>query len=135
MNVAKLLMASAVIFVTAAASPLPQVVRDRFGKILKDPLSAQFQLVRQPAGKICGRYNAKNSYGGYTGFEPFVFVTGERALYTVGTVVHANGSVESVDSIISRTRQHRGSSEDLEQTGRASEELMNRVEAAFEGCE
>lgn len=43
---------------------------------LKDPNSAQFQNVRIVSfgsGKvICGRVNAKNSYGGYGGFKKFV---------------------------------------------------------------
>ncbi|WEN14301.1 hypothetical protein PY254_13790 [Rhodanobacter sp. AS-Z3] len=49
---------------------------------LKDPASVQWRDIRaQPRkdswGKehpvICGEYNAKNSYGGYTGFKPFIF--------------------------------------------------------------
>lgn len=40
---------------------------------LKDPSSAQFQwLPIAKSGIYCGRVNAKNSYGGYTGFRPFV---------------------------------------------------------------
>lgn len=44
-------------------------------KPLKDPNSAQFQNLqstRQGASvMVCGSVNAKNSYGGYTGFRPF----------------------------------------------------------------
>jgi hypothetical protein len=43
---------------------------------LKDPDSAQFQnigVVPLPSGAvICGDLNARNGYGGYTGFSPFV---------------------------------------------------------------
>lgn len=36
--------------------------------VLKDPESAQFQNI----DGVCGEVNAKNSYGGYTGFKKFV---------------------------------------------------------------
>lgn len=41
---------------------------------LKDPSSAQFQGVRVNNGgtAICGKMNAKNSFGGYVGFRDFV---------------------------------------------------------------
>lgn len=38
---------------------------------LKDPESAQFRNVRTVHGIVCGELNAKNSFGGYVGFEPF----------------------------------------------------------------
>lgn len=44
--------------------------------VLKDPGSAQFRnlyVVRLTKGMaVCGEVNAKNSYGGYTGFQHFV---------------------------------------------------------------
>lgn len=43
---------------------------------LKDPSSVQFRNLRfldQANGKVCGEVNAKNSYGGYTGFTPFFY--------------------------------------------------------------
>lgn len=43
---------------------------------LKDPESATFRklfLVKNQKGEaVCGEVNAKNSYGGYVGFQPFV---------------------------------------------------------------
>ena len=43
---------------------------------LKDPASAQFRnekVLKESAGKFyCGQLNAKNGYGGYTGFVTFV---------------------------------------------------------------
>lgn len=41
---------------------------------LKDPDSAQFRNLRVVSGgaALCGEVNAKNSYGGYTGFKSFV---------------------------------------------------------------
>lgn len=47
---------------------------------LKDPDSAQFSNtfhVKQPNGDeiLCGAVNAKNGFGGYTGYTPFVVVS------------------------------------------------------------
>lgn len=42
---------------------------------LKDPDSAKFESNYKPSGDndghVCGRVNAKNSYGGYTGYKNF----------------------------------------------------------------
>ena len=40
---------------------------------LKDPSSVQLRNVQANTDVICGEYNSKNSYGAYSGFEPFVF--------------------------------------------------------------
>lgn len=41
---------------------------------LVDPSSVQYQDVRRYTdGTVCGKYNAKNSMGGYTGFETFIY--------------------------------------------------------------
>lgn len=63
---------------------------------LRDPASAQFRGVHvayhacpanfdchkdpSPLWAVCGEVNAKNGYGGYVGFEPFVF-TGSGTIY------------------------------------------------------
>jgi len=46
---------------------------------LKDPVSAQFEDVRAADGEgvVCGLVNAKNSYGGYTGFKIFLSHKGQ----------------------------------------------------------
>lgn len=42
---------------------------------LKDPSSAQWQWYAfKGETTYCGRVNAKNSYGGYTGFSPFYVI-------------------------------------------------------------
>ena len=60
---------------------------------LKDPTSAQFEDVRAADGEgvVCGLVNAKNSYGGYTGFK--IFLSNE------GQVFIDNGSL-SINSMI-----------------------------------
>lgn len=60
---------------------------------LKDPGSAQFRnlrVVEQVAGQdaVCGEVNGKNSYGGYSGFEEFV--------YKGGSVYIGSDDVESI---------------------------------------
>lgn len=51
---------------------------------LKDPMSAQFKNVRlvdYNNGKvICGEVNAKNSYGGYIGFQRFIASPSEAVI-------------------------------------------------------
>lgn len=46
---------------------------------LKDPASAEFKDVDQAGDRVCGEVNARNSFGGYTGFVPF-YVRGEEVL-------------------------------------------------------
>lgn len=40
-------------------------------KDLKDPSSAQFRNFKIEGGQLCGEVNAKNSMGGYAGFQRF----------------------------------------------------------------
>lgn len=58
-----------------------QMVKDKVLSILKDPDSAQFKdiaasIAEEENGIVeaCGYVNAKSSYGGYTGFQPFSIV-------------------------------------------------------------
>ena len=57
---------------------------------LKDPNSAQFgPLERQtrpnvrgePMDVVCGKVNARNSYGGYAGMSGFVYFVGDQSVY------------------------------------------------------
>jgi hypothetical protein len=55
---------------------------------LKDPQSVQYREVRSfQSGSVCGEFNAKNSYGAYTGFKPFVF-DGRKILETPDRSLH-----------------------------------------------
>jgi len=51
---------------------------------MKDPLSVQFRNIRQDrvgpkmATRLCGEFNAKNSYGAYTGFKYFAAIYNEK---------------------------------------------------------
>jgi hypothetical protein len=62
-------MAPSTIAAEGNVAKAQSVVRD----LMKDPNSVQFKEVHVvPAYKVvCGRYNAKNAYGAYTGFRLF----------------------------------------------------------------
>ena len=49
-------------------------LRAKVEGVLKDSGSAQFRQLRMNAGAsaLCGEVNAKNSFGGFVGFRPFV---------------------------------------------------------------
>lgn len=48
-------------------------IRAGVSRQLKDPESARFRWLPNKAGdNYCGYVNARNSYGGYTGFAPFM---------------------------------------------------------------
>ncbi len=60
-----------------AESPVEEAVK----RELRDPASAQFEDVR-PCDKpnaYSGRVNAKNEFGGYAGWTPFMYVEGKGA--------------------------------------------------------
>lgn len=55
-------------------SALKEQLMSALSKDLKDPMSVQFKDLRLGKdGTLCGELNAKNAYGGYTGFKPFMY--------------------------------------------------------------
>jgi hypothetical protein len=81
---------------------------------LKDPESAQFRDLKQYGDLICGEVNAKNSYGGYVGFEPF---------YTQGDTVEL--AVETGDDLVDVTSR---SSIEVKCLAAASDELRQKMQ-------
>ncbi len=73
---------------------LLESIKSRTADKLKDPESARFKNLRfvdYKGGKlICGEVNAKNSYGGYVGFAPFLATLDHIAI--VGDVVNDSPS-------------------------------------------
>lgn len=63
-----------------------QVVQKAVQRSLRDPQSAQFgELSASSDGSmvlICGLVNARNAYGGYTGFQPFNATMDEKTQIT-----------------------------------------------------
>ena len=54
--------------------------------LLKDPESAQFRNIKvvintEGRKSVCGQVNAKNSYGGYTGFQSFYAKSNDKIVY------------------------------------------------------
>jgi hypothetical protein len=85
--------------------PLPQyklsqdeklIMRSEFQHILKDPESARFGHIaagRDSEGNIfvCGLVNAKNSYGGYTGEQPYMGFFENLDNKKIFTILHFGG--------------------------------------------
>jgi hypothetical protein len=72
-----------------------------FAKNLKDPDSAKFEWVKVPKAwsnngggfDYCATLNAKNSYGGYIGYQPFIgFVMTSGTKITGGYITAVSGS-------------------------------------------
>ena len=104
-------------------------IRSKFSQILKDPSSVQLQVVTSKPGVICGRYNAKNSYGAYVGFKSFKYQVG--TLYTVGTIIRSDGITLDVDAVTARKPSDM---EGIQAMMRDSKAIMDEVEAAFAKC-
>lgn len=67
------------------------VAKRRISAILRDPVSVQFTDVHlvpkavsftgQLLRLVCGRFNARNGFGGYAGPQPFVYDVGAGEIY------------------------------------------------------
>ncbi len=53
---------------------------------LSDPESAQFRNIKNVGTHICGEVNAKNRFGGYTGYRRFAYVM-EGSIGLTGNIV------------------------------------------------
>ena len=96
----------AVLLALAGCSVIPgteahqeKLARTALQSILADPTSAQFADLRGPGAVgvdrlLCGRVNAKNSFGAYTGFQRFVANTREG-----GVIVERNGPDAGFDHL------------------------------------
>ncbi len=90
-----------------AAPPLrTKVATDAVRNATADPLGVQFRRVALKGGLVCGEYNAKNSYGAYTGFNNFVFdpVHGEGFMMGVMARISRTGIIESGSSIVAHIK-------------------------------
>lgn len=73
---------------------------------LKDPASAQYRwLAKRPGGHYCGMVNAKNSYGGYIGFQPFALILDDKLglLKPLPVVMLASGNPDDPMSRVVRS--------------------------------
>lgn len=65
---------------SVAVGPDPiSVAQSQVTSELIDPNSAQFRDMNDFGNYVCGEVNARNSFGGYTGFQPF-YVKGDEVL-------------------------------------------------------
>lgn len=67
---------------TGCAPSASAEAEDAVRRDLRDPDSAQFRDVKRcdKPGGFQGEVNAKNAYGGYTGFKGFIYVNGRSAI-------------------------------------------------------
>lgn len=78
----------------AKVDPLGAEAETAMSQTLKDPSSAQFRNVRvlrgvpnlkgEPIDVVCGEVNGKNSYGGYIGFSPWIYIAKTKTPLLVG---------------------------------------------------
>lgn len=69
----------------------PALIKEKRGYLLnriKDPDSANFKDERLTSAEwLCGRFNSKNGYGGYTGFESFIVADSSRVYIESGNLM------------------------------------------------
>jgi hypothetical protein len=66
---------------TVATKANTLLARAAAKQMLKDPESARFSLEIQHAEAVCGFVNSKNSYGGYVGESPYIYVNATRDVF------------------------------------------------------
>ena len=112
-----------------AAAPKERFSR-HLQEVLKDPDSAKVEVTLRTKEKICGRYNAKNSYGGYVGYKPFVYVLTDDTLYAGYTIVTKNLVAYEPSELIGKNLDF----DELSKRMTMVEEAMARIDKAYEGC-
>jgi hypothetical protein len=62
-------------FAKPSESALVSKAKEAIREQMKDPASVEFRnvILNAKSGAVCGEVNAKNSFGGYTGFTQFAF--------------------------------------------------------------
>ena len=81
----KLIVLTLSILVLAGCKPgdekATEIAQREISSVMKDPESVKFRNVKYIKGNddndyvngtVCGEYNAKNGYGAYTGYKPFL---------------------------------------------------------------
>lgn len=79
----------------SAQTPAPGVkaAREAVESKLSDPLAAQYRSLvektvinkkNEPMKVVCGEVNAKNVFGGYAGFAPFIYLPRMKTAFILG---------------------------------------------------
>jgi hypothetical protein len=84
----RVVVATLFLCLAACDSVERQVISDaeqKVASLLRDPSSAQFRNVRHRVSEtganiVCGEVNAKNAFGGYAGFQRFLYDAGTAKL-------------------------------------------------------
>ena len=66
---------------------------------LKDPGSVQFSKLKMNSQKsaLCGEYNAKNGFGGYSGLKPFIVTSDRKLMILDNNSTSFDGAYSSVE--------------------------------------
>lgn len=85
------------LLLAACSDPLITRAEEAVRRLLRDPESAQFRDVERCAkpNAVRGEVNARNGFGGYTGFTPFFYVDGRAAVLSSD---HGIGRYTSFDA-------------------------------------
>jgi len=67
---------------------------------LKDPASAQFRNLRKNFNGVCGEVNAKNAFGGYTGFKTFEVAADGKVFMEQDAVGLEKKEIEQLNAMI-----------------------------------
>lgn len=77
----------------SASDAMIEQAKGVLARSLKDPFSAQYQNVRrravtnlrgEPMTVVCGEVNAKNSYGAFIGFAPWIYLDSTKTAFLLG---------------------------------------------------
>jgi len=94
--------------------PVPIATR-ALRDITMDPAAVQFRDIITKGTLVCGKYNAKNSYGAYIGFKSFFFDTGMGQGFVSDGLVrfNSNGIIESGDSITNEVKKPNANAKEI----------------------
>ena len=86
----------------------PVDLRAMAAATLKDPASAQFRNVELKGGGtvLCGEINAKNSFGGYVGYRPFVTTASATVIWNGGCP--SSGQIDSQIACVKESNAYIG---------------------------
>ena len=115
---------------SATPTYLPAIKR-AFSFYLKDPSSVQIEVAAKKADAICGRFNARNSFGGYVGFKFFSYEPSTGDLYLIGTIIHRSGAVDDAMSMIKNLPSD---PDEFKKRVAAGEAINSLTVAKIKGC-
>ena len=103
MSSARIIVLTALLL-SGCSGGLEKQARAALSSKLNDPRSAEFENLRKSKTDangnylICGEVNAKNQFGGYTGFKPFVASSDGKGSPIVADTAEAQAVLAATDA-------------------------------------